>query len=138
MTRFGYSRARWIARVVAQDALLVIALGYAAWCGGALGAALGTSVIATLAWGIVTLHHPSAVEITPDVVSFSAYGRRHTFAWCDVARVRVRRFVVKDRVLVRLTPSSAWRGRYWLTDALSGYDVLVRELERRASPAPSA
>jgi len=130
---FAYPRPRWIARVVAQDALLVLALGFAAYRGGPLGAVLGAAIVATAAWGLVTLHYPSRVETTADGISFSAYGRTHVFRWADVTRVHVRRFVVRDRVLVRLSPSTPWRGRYWLTDGLDGFDVLVQELERRAS-----
>ena len=62
-----------------------------------------------LGWGAVTLHFPSRVEIDEEGVTFSRYRRAHTFAWKDVKRVRVRRFLVKDRVLVRLEPSSPWR-----------------------------
>jgi hypothetical protein len=86
-----------------------------------------------LAWGFATLHIPSRVEVTPEGIAFSRYGRTHLFAWSEVQRVRVRRFVVKDRVLVRLSPSLPWRGRYWLRDSLDGYEVVVREIERRAA-----
>jgi hypothetical protein len=133
---FAYPRARWVARVVAQDVLLAIALAWAAWTGGALGAALGAAILATASWGLVTLHNPSRVETSDDGIAFSAYGRTHAFRWRDIGAVHVRRFVVRDRVLVRFSPSSAWRGRYWVTDGLNDYEALVRELERRAKVAP--
>jgi len=128
---FAYPRPRWIARVVAQDALLVLALGYAAYRGGPLGAVLGAAIVVTAAWGLVTLHYPSRVETTAEAISFSAYGRTHAFRWDELTRIHVRRFIVRDRVLVRLYPTTSWRGRYWLTDGLDGFDVLVRELEQR-------
>jgi hypothetical protein len=105
----------------------------AAWSGGAWGIVLALGIGASLAWALGTLHFPSSVQLTDEAIAFSAYGRRHVFPWRDVTRVRVRRFLVRDRVLVRVTPAGAWRGRYWLTDGLDGYDTLVRELERRAS-----
>jgi hypothetical protein len=129
---FAYSRGRWIARVVAEDALLAVALAFAAARGGALGVVLGAAIVATAAWGIVTLHRPSRVDTDAEGISFSAYGRTHAFAWKDVRAIHVRRFVVRDRVLVRLSPAGAWRGKYWLTDGLEGFDVLVKELEQRA------
>jgi hypothetical protein len=129
----AYDRGRFLTRVLLQDAMVLAAVALAAWAGGPWGTALAFGATAALAWGLVTLHFPSRVELTGEGVAFSAYGRRHEFAWRDVARVRVRRFLVKDRVLVRLTPSSAWRGRYWLTDGLGGYEALVAELERRAA-----
>ncbi len=131
--RCAYSRGRFWTRVLLQDGIVLVALALAAWTGGPWGAALAIGAIASLAWGLVTLHFPSRVEVTDDAIAFSAYGRTHVFAWCDVARVRVRRFLVRDRVLVRVVPAGAWRGRYWITDGLDGYDALVAELERRAS-----
>ncbi len=85
-----------------------------------------------LVWGVVTLHFPSRVETSDDGITFVRYGRAHRFAWRDV-RVRVRRFLVRDRLLVRLEPSGgAARGRYWITDAIDGFEALARELEARA------
>ena len=129
----AYDRGRFVTRVVLQDALVLVAVALAAWAGGPWGTALAFGAAAALVWGFVTLHFPSKVELTADWVAFSAYGRRHEFPWRDVTRVRVRRFLVRDRVLVRLVPSGAWRGRYWITDGLGGYDALVAELERRAA-----
>jgi hypothetical protein len=130
----AYPRARYLAGVLGQDvvlvaALVVLALGVPH---APLAAALFVAIPAALAWGIVSLHFPSRVEMSDDAITFHRYGRAHRFAWRDVARVRVRRFLVRDRVLVRLAPSSAWRGRYWILDSIEGFDALVRELERRA------
>jgi hypothetical protein len=91
------------------------------------------AVPAVIAWGVVTLHFPSRVELDDEGVSFSHYGRTHRFAWRDVTRVRVRRFLVRDRVVVRLAPTSAWRGKYWIFDSIEGFDALVAALEARAT-----
>jgi hypothetical protein len=93
--------------------------------------ALWLAIPAAVAWSLVTLHVPSRVDIDGAGISFSAYGRAHSFAWSDIRRIRVRRFVVRDRVLVRIEPAGLWRGRYWLMDSLQGFDALVRELEDR-------
>jgi hypothetical protein len=87
-----------------------------------------------LAWGIVTLHFPSRVAIDDAGVTFFHYGRAHRFAWSEVTRVRVRRFAMRDRVLVRIDPSDALRGRYWLLDSIRDFDTLVTALEARARP----
>jgi hypothetical protein len=89
-----------------------------------------------LAWGVVTLHFPARLEIDDDGVRFARYGRTHRFAWKDVERVRVRRFLVKDRVLVRLEPSGgAWRGKYWILESIEGFDGVVGRLEGRGRSA---
>jgi hypothetical protein len=117
----------------AEDAVLALAFAVVALSlRGPFAAAMLLAIPAVFAWGMVTLHFPAEVRWDGERVAFSAYGRTHTFLWKDVARVDVRRFVVKDRVLVRLRPASAWRGRYWIQDGVPGYEGLVAELERRA------
>jgi hypothetical protein len=122
-----------------DDALLLFAfcVVLVAEPSSALTKPLALGICLVTAWGYATLHVPSRVEITAEEVSFSRYGRTHVFAWREVERVRLRRFLVKDRVLVRLTPSSPWRGRYWLRDSLKGYEAVVREIESRCgAPVP--
>jgi hypothetical protein len=87
-----------------------------------------------LLWGAVSLHFPSRVEIDDAGVAFARYGRVHRYAWSDVRRVRVRRFVLRDRVLVRIEPSGgAWRGRYWIVDSLPEFERLVQTLEQKGN-----
>jgi hypothetical protein len=126
---------RGLRGAAAQD--LVIALAWVLFLvlpdvpAGVRGLLLAAVPI-VLAWGGVTLHFPSRVEIDEVGVTFARYGRAHRFAWRDVVRVKVRRFLVKDRVLVRIEPSGgAWRGRYWILDSMSDFEEALRELERR-------
>lgn len=132
---FAYPRARYVLAVLAQDLLLsALLLAFAIFRpSGAFAAPLAIAAAAVLAWGIFTLHFPSKVELTDVGVAFFGYGRVHRFRWSSVERVKVRRFLVRDRVLVRLGPSPAWRGRYWIVDGIDGFDALVSELERRSA-----
>ena len=98
---------------------------------GLLAVALAVAIPITIAWSVLTLHLPSRVDTDDDGIVFSAYGREHRFAWRDIQRIHLRRFVVRDRVLVRIVPSSPLRGRYWLVDSLGGYEATVRTLEQR-------
>ncbi len=93
-----------------------------------------------LVWGAVSLHFPSRVDVDEEGVAFARYGRVHRFAWKDVRRVNVRRFPLRDRVLVIIEPSGgAWRGRYWLVDSLTGFKGVVDALSRAtAGPHGSA
>ena len=97
-----YTRGLWIPRVVAQNGVLVAALAVAAWRGGAMGSMLALGIGASVVWALLTLHFPSKVELTDDVIAFFAYGRVHVFPWRDVTRLSIRRFLVRDRVLIRL------------------------------------
>jgi hypothetical protein len=128
-----YSLRLWL-----EDLLLVLALGVvlALRPAGALSGPLAAAIGLVLVWGVATLHVPSKVLVSDAGVSFSRYGRTHAFAWSDVARVRVRRFPVGDRVLVRLLPSPPWRGRYWVADGAAAYGDVVKELSRMSRTGP--
>jgi hypothetical protein len=131
---FAYPRGRWLTGAGAQDIVLAVAIAVtlAVGPGGMAGAFLCAACAAVLLWGVTTIHFPSRVVITDEGIAFHGYGRAHHFAWSAVRSLRVRRFLVKDRVLVRIGPASAWRGRYWLTSSIADFDALVRELEERS------
>ena len=122
-------------RRVAEGSVLLLALVVVLAFGprGPLAVALTAAIPLVLVWAVLTLHFPERVEMNDEGIAFFAYGRVHRFAWSDVERVRVRRFLVRDRVLVRISPASPWAGRYWLVDTLSNYRDVVGLLERRAA-----
>jgi hypothetical protein len=122
-----------VASSVRQDVYLVAALAAVLVLHheGPLAIALAVAIPVTIAWSVLTLHLPSRVITDEDGVVFSAYGREHRFAWRDIERIHVRRFVLRDRVLVRVLPSPPLRGRYWLFDSIVGYDAAVKRLEQR-------
>jgi hypothetical protein len=126
-----------------EDAFLLIALMalLAFHPSGALVLALAAAIPAVVVWSRLTLHRPTRVDIDEEGIAFGAHGREHRFAFRDVERILVRRFVLRDRVLVRIAPASALRGRYWLRDSLDGYAAILAKLDERAkwlraSPAP--
>lgn len=133
MASHAYSRRRWLVSVVGQDFVL---LGVLVWLAlarpaGPFPKALAIGIAVTLAWQLVTLHYPSRVEVNEAGVAFFAYGRVHRFAWDQIRECRVRRFLVRDRVLVRVLPSSPFRGRYWILDSIEGFEPLLASLKAR-------
>ncbi|HEY2511599.1 MAG TPA: hypothetical protein VGI39_12110 [Polyangiaceae bacterium] len=129
-----------------ENAALLVAAGVAAWVlpRGGFATALLAGICVVWAWGAITLHFPRRVEIDDAGVTFFGYGRAHRFVWRDVTRVRVRRFLVRDRVLVVIGPAPAWRGRYWILDSIEGFAELLAALDAQAAltrytpAAPSA
>jgi hypothetical protein len=119
---------------VGQDAILVVAFAAALLLRPAdlLTLALAVASPLVLAWGILTLHFPTRVEVTSQGIAFAGYGRTHRFAWAEIEHLHVRRFAVKGRVLVRVSPAPLLRGRYWITDAMDDFERLVGALEIRA------
>ncbi len=120
---------------VATDLLLafVFVANLATRAQGPLSRVVMVAIPAILAWGVLTLHHPREVEIDDAALSFRAYGRTHRFPWSAIERLHIRRFLVRDRVLVRITPSPPWRGRYWLLHGFDRWPELVAELEARGA-----
>lgn len=135
MGTHGYPRGRWLVSVVAQDVVLLgVLIGLAiVRPPGPFAPALALGIVATLVWQLFTLHFPSRVELTESGVTFFAYGRAHTFAWAEIRECRVRRFLVRDRVLVRILPAPTFRGRYWILDSIEDFDGLVKKIERKPS-----
>lgn len=124
-----YPRSRDVAAILTDLVLIGVAIGLlVVRPHGALWFALGVGIPSSLAIGFVTLHFPRAVEVDDAGITFSGYGRAHRYEWSAVD-VCVRRFLVGDRVLVRLTPARPWRGRYWILDAIDGYRDLLAALE---------
>ena len=127
----AYARGRWLVSVVGQDLVL---LGVLVWLAlarppGPFPKALAFGIVVTLVWQLVTLHYPSRVEVSEAGVAFFAYGRVHRFGWDHVREWRVRRFLVRDRVLVRVLPSSPFRGRYWILDSIEDFEGLLSALK---------
>lgn len=97
---------------------------------GSFSIVLSIAIPCVLAWGVVTLHYPRSIELDEQGITFGGYGRVHRYPWSAV-QVHLRKFLVRDRVLVRLTPCPPWRGRYWILDAIEGYEALVTQLEKK-------
>jgi hypothetical protein len=125
-----YPRARRVVWIATDLLLVAVAVWFAITPGrGTLGIVLSIAAPIIVAWNLITLHYPRFVDIDDRSVSFGAYGRVHRYEWSDVERVHVRKFLVRDRVLVRIVPSPPWQGRYWILSTIDRYDELLRELE---------
>ncbi|WP_394850049.1 hypothetical protein LZC95_21640 [Pendulispora brunnea] len=134
MHRFSYARRHYCVSLVGQDALLAaVFVALLEWTPegtlGSVAVALRVAIPLVLAWGALTLHFPSQIELDDSTLTFRRYGRRHSFDMHEVASIRVRRFLVRDRVLVRIAPAPPWQGRYWLLRDLEGFEELVGKLE---------
>jgi hypothetical protein len=130
--RHAYPPARRVALIATDLLLLGIAIVVPLTrTAGSLALVLSIACPCMLAWGIVTLHYPRSVELDEQGITFGGYGRAHRYPWSAV-QVHIRKFLVRDRVLVRVTPCPPWRGRYWILDAIDGYSTLIAELEKRS------
>ena len=132
--RFSYAPSRYYVSLVGQDALLAavffVLLGWTPEGHlAAVAVTLRVAIPLVLLWGVLTLHFPAHIEMDDRTLTFRRYGRQHAFDLHQVEFIRVRRFLVNDRVLIRIHPAPSWQGRYWLLRDLEGFDDLVRQLE---------
>jgi len=123
--------------VVAQDALMVLLPGVVLLLGTPspwtwLLAAAGVLV---LLWNVATLHFPHEVETDREGIRVRAYGREHVYRW-NACTVRVRKFVVRDRVLLRVSDAQRnVRRSYWLLGSLSDFSGLLATVSKhQAAP----
>lgn len=132
--RYTYPQGGFTKRVFAEHAFLMLA-PLVLWLWGEAGTlvcALALAIPTVFGWGILSLHFPSWVDVDEEGIAFGGYGRAHRFSWSRIEALRVRRFLTRDRVLVRIVPCCAMRGRYWLLDSMMGYEGLVAVIEKRA------
>jgi hypothetical protein len=130
VNRYDVPAARLRLRIAGRAVLLVAA---AVWATSAsdFARAIAIAIPLVIAWEILTLHEPTSVELDDDGIVLRAFGRAHRHRWSEIERLRVRRFAVGDRVLLRIAPASAITGRYWLHASLDGFPDLVAKLEAR-------
>jgi len=133
---FAYPRSRAIAARGQELLMAVVAIApLALGAEGRLFWVLSAGAAVSLVWQGATLHHPRRVEVSAEGIAFTAWGRGHRFSWDRVESCRVRRFLVGDRVLVRIAPAPPWRGRYWIFDSIERFDDLVALLQARPGAA---
>lgn len=132
MVTYRYSGRRAAFALVGQDVFLVAALVVLAI--GSPHAKLSISLLfaipLVLGFGVATLHHPTRVDVDDEGIAFARYGRVHRFAWREIDRIRVRRFMTRDRVLIRISPSTGLRGRYWIFQSIDRFAELMATIER--------
>jgi hypothetical protein len=124
-------------RCIAEDALLVVMPMLALAASSKWMWLLAASGLVVLAFNAITLHFPREIAIDETGIRFRAYGREHAYAWAS-CRVKVRRFVVRDRLLVRIEDERGRRHNYWLLSRLRDFDALTSEISSRAVSSSSA
>ncbi len=70
-------------------------------------------------------------RITDDDEKITLYGffQKHKYTWAEIEFLRIRRFIMTDRVLVRIGKERVLGGRYWLdTDSLQGSSELLEKM----------
>lgn len=63
----------------------------------------------------VSLNQPSKITDDGKTITFYGYGRTHTYTWKKLNFLKIKKFMMSDKVLVRISEKNKSRGRYWLS-----------------------
>ena len=58
--------------------------------------------------------NPKIVTITDDSISFSSFGRTHTYRWNDIKRFQIKEFITARKMFIRINGGGLLSGRYWV------------------------
>ncbi|MBR0600594.1 hypothetical protein [Sinanaerobacter chloroacetimidivorans] len=77
----------------------------------------------------VAMNQPRRITDDGDNITFYGFFQKHAYKWSEIEFLRIRRFIMTDRVLVRIGKERVLGGRYWLdTDSLQGSRELLEKM----------
>lgn len=62
----------------------------------------------------ISIANPETVEISPNYIEFSAYGRTHKFNMSDIKTFKVKEFTAAKKMFIRINDPGFLKGRYWV------------------------
>jgi hypothetical protein len=77
---------------------------------------------------LISISNPDRITDDDETITFYGYGRAHSYKWNDLKNLRVKEFMITDRVLLRVGEQRILGGRYWINvDSLeNGRQLLVK------------
>lgn len=84
-----------------------------------------------LLFEVFALNQPTKIIDDQEKISFHAFGQSHAFRWADLEYLKIKRFPLTTKILLRIGPNRFLRGRYWLfPKELSNGDELMDKLSQ--------
>ena len=85
-----------------------------------------------LVYSVFTVNQPTRVTDDGDTIALYAFGRKHEYIWNEVKTLKVKRFIMTDKVLLQIGEYRMRGGRYWLElGAFEGGEELFNKLVSR-------
>lgn len=82
-----------------------------------------------LLFEVFALNQPTKIIDDQEKISFHAFGQSHAFRWAELDYLRIKKFPLTTKILLRIGPNRFLRGRYWLfPKELSNGDELMAKL----------
>lgn len=80
----------------------------------------------------IGLHNPSSIKVTDQSITFSGFGRIHTYTWEEAGIIFVRKYEYAGKTFIRLGKPRILGGRYWITHEMNDYKELLSLLEQKS------
>jgi hypothetical protein len=80
---------------------------------------------------VVSLHNPSSVTVTSEYIVFEGFGRKHLFNWEEIEIITVKDYGYVGKSFIRVGRYSPFKGRYWISNKLTGYRELLTFLQTK-------
>lgn len=91
-----------------------------------------------LLFEVFALNQPTKIIDDQEKISFHAFGQSHVFRWAELEYLKIKRFPLTSKILLRIGPNRFLRGRYWLfpKELSNGEELLAKltEWEKKLHP----
>ncbi len=134
MKEYSYQRGYYLVSILGPNIMMAGVLAWAAYerlqgNAGMINQLILVAVPILLLSSLVAMNQPKRITDDGETIIFHGFFQKHDYHWSEITFLRIRRFIMTDRVYIRIGNDRFWRGRYWLdTDSLSSSGELLEKL----------
>lgn len=124
MREYRYDTGYYLVSVLGPNIMMVCVLVWAVYSlvqgeNGPLQQLAVTIVPLLLISSLVAMNQPRLITDDGETLTFYGFFQKHEYKWSEIETIRIRSFILTDKVLVRIGKERLLSGRYWLdTDSL--------------------
>lgn len=63
---------------------------------------------------VITLSFPEVIKDDDNEIQFCSFGRKHTYYWNDVKKMKVKEINFAKKIYLRIGDNTLLRGKYWI------------------------
>ncbi|HWQ80182.1 MAG TPA: hypothetical protein VN381_15250 [Anaerovoracaceae bacterium] len=134
MKEYRYRIGYYLVSVLGPNIMMVCLLVWAVYGrvqgeSGLLQQIVLTVVPLLLISSLIAMSQPRLITDDGETLTFYGFFQKHAYKWSEIRNLRIRRFIMSDKVLVRIGKDRLLAGRYWLdTDSLEGCSELLDKM----------
>jgi hypothetical protein len=134
MKEYRYDTGYYLVSVLGPNILMTCLLIWAVYCqiqgeSSLLQKLVITIVPFLLFSSLLAMNQPRLITDDDETLTFYGFFQKHEYKWSEIETIRIRNFIMTDKVLVRIGKDRLLGGRYWLdTDSLRGCRELLDKM----------